>query len=82
MMDVDTNNANHAKHADTANACSYVESDEDVTVFSDNVYLATPGEGAPAFRMLYVDGYTVTATNYSSDRCTEVSTVRSGHYRH
>ena len=24
----------------------------------DNVYLASPGEGAPSFRMLYVDGYT------------------------
>ena len=30
----------------------------DVTVFEDNVYLATPGEGPPAFRMLYVDGFT------------------------
>ena len=30
----------------------------DVTVFEDNSYLASPGEGATSFRMLYVDGYT------------------------
>ena len=30
----------------------------DVTVFEDNTYLSTPGEGAPAWRLLYVDGYT------------------------
>jgi hypothetical protein len=30
----------------------------DATVFEDNTYLASPGPGAPSFRMLYVDGYT------------------------
>ena len=37
----------------------YVEDeDRDITVFQDNVYLVSPGVGAPSFRMLYVDGYT------------------------
>lgn len=30
----------------------------DVTVVEENAWLASPGEGAPSFRMLYVDGYT------------------------
>eukprot|EP00947_MAST-08B_sp_MAST-8B-sp1_P003427 g3427.t1 len=39
----------------------YVEpghEDRDLTVFEDNTWLASPGKGAPSFRMLYVDGYT------------------------
>lgn len=36
----------------------YAEQPADVTVFEDNTYLASPGEGAPANRMLYIDGYT------------------------
>merc|ERR1719265_6845 len=36
----------------------FVEKPSDVTVFEDNTYIASPGEGAPSFRMLYVDGYT------------------------
>merc|ERR1712025_1110042 len=36
----------------------YVEQPTDVTVFEDNTYLASPGEGAPSFRMLYIDGFT------------------------
>lgn len=36
----------------------YVEKPADVTVFEQNVYIASPGTGAPSFRMLYVDGYT------------------------
>lgn len=36
----------------------YVEAATDVTIFEDNVFISSPGEGAPSFRMLYVDGYT------------------------
>merc|ERR1712039_244994 len=36
----------------------YVEQPTDLTIFEDNIYLASPGEGAPAMRMLYIDGYT------------------------
>ena len=36
----------------------YSTDDRDVTAFEDNTYIASPGLGAPSFRMLYVDGYT------------------------
>ena len=36
----------------------YSTGDQDVTAFEDNTYIASPGLGAPSFRMLYVDGYT------------------------
>merc|ERR1712050_824662 len=34
----------------------YVEQEADVTVFEDNTYLVSPWQGAPAMRMLYIDG--------------------------
>ena len=36
----------------------YVKEERDVTVFEENTWLSSPGEGATSFRMLYVDGYT------------------------
>jgi hypothetical protein len=36
----------------------YVQQEADVTIFEDNTYLASPWEGAPSMRMLYIDGFT------------------------